>query len=640
MATVLSDHRSKDSSMSFSRSVDLPKHAASTTIMASNVHHASNSGPKHLSKFNIFYALSFTTTIACLLVAANELEWRQSGELYLLVTSNRASAQIFIQVLANLLGLIHVTAICRLINYTTRIRFSKSPVSLGTLQAWIALSAARMDWNLPTVWLILLALLTATTLVPSALWAGAITPVLTTTVIQGSLLVPSYRNVSLIKQYPAEPSSPDASPFVRNAQGLFTYQVGMQFAGNILSSAANANGLNNLSHPHAKFDNTRYTYFGRSYGVGATVGLGDLAITGNPLATQYTYQEVGYSTQVSCIYNMSNAMSIGKESTYLYGVTGYLPDSPPSSPEYVNYVGTDEKAIVALSVSTNEPSPRRYLAIVAGSSYDFLNATQCTIDYTPMLFNISVAIAGQNISVVPDVQIADFDPKRNLTRTVMTHFSAVSAIETNFYLSQVGNALNSSIAGWKLSHPGASDDEATLAGLEQAFLAMADDILVGFGSAQYVVGNFSETVASLVRVNALRFGTAVYIYAIFVINALVVLAFVIEALRTHVWRELVNFDYLDSRALVVAGSMGGRGIADAASQTAKSADGDLGRMLVRLQQRDDIVAIQYAGTAREFAADVKPMKYSRLMSYDHGSFDDRLNHSTDIEVIPIGEGKR
>ena len=415
----------------------------------------------------------------------------------------------------------------------------------------------------------------------------------------------------------------------------------MQFAGNILSSAANANGLNNLSHPHAKFDNTRYTYSGRSYGVGATVGLGDLAITRDPLATQYNYQEIGYSTQVSCIYNMSNALSVVNESTYLYGVRGYLPDSPPHSPEYVNYVGTDDEAIVALSVSTNDHSPRRYLAIVAGSSYNFLNATQCAIDFTPTLFNISVAIAGQNITMVPDVQVADFDPIRNLTRTAMTHFSGVSAIETNFYLSQVGNALNSSIAGWKLSHPGASDDEATLAGLEQAFLAMADDILVGFGSAQYVVGNFSETAVALVQVNALRFGTAAYIYAVFVVNALVVLAFVAEALRKHAWRELASFDYLDSRALVVGGSMGGRGIADAASQSAGSTDGDVGRMLVRLRQRDDMVAIQYTGTGNEFDSDVRPMKYSRLMSYDRGSSNDRLSHSTGIEVIPIGgEGKR
>ena len=456
-------------------------------------------------------------------------------------------------------------------------------------------------------------------------------------VTQESLLIPSYKNVSLIKQYPGEPSSPRASPFVRNSQGLFTYQIGMQFAGNILSSAADANGLESLSHPHGKFDNTRYTYFGRSYGVGATVGLGDLAITRNPLATQYNYQEIGYSTQVSCIYNFSNAMSIVNQGTYLYAVKGYLPDSPTGHDEFVNYVGTNDEAIVALSVFTNDLSPRRYLAIVAGSSYNSLNATQCSLDFTPMLFNISVAIAGRNISVVPDAQAADFDPVRNLTRTAMTHFSGISAIETNFYLYQVGNALNSSIAGWKISHPDARDNEATLAGLEQAFLAMADDILVGFGSAQFVVGNFSKTAASLVQVNALRFGTAIYIYAVFAINALIVLAFAAEALRTHAWRELVHFDYLDSRALVVGGSIGGPGIADAALQAARSsADGEVGRMLVRLQKRDDMVAIQYAGTAGEFAPSVRPMKYSRLMSYDRGSSDYRLSHSTGIELIQTG----
>ena len=140
--------KSEISSMSYSGWADLLKNSASASITAATVHNTTNSGPKHSPKFNVFYALSITSIIACLLVAANELEWRRSGDFYLLVTTNRASVQI-IQVLANLFGLIHVTAFCRLINYTTRIRFSKTVISLDTLQAWIALSTARIDWNLP-----------------------------------------------------------------------------------------------------------------------------------------------------------------------------------------------------------------------------------------------------------------------------------------------------------------------------------------------------------------------------------------------------------------------------------------------------------------------------------------------------------
>lgn len=260
--------------------------------MKVNRHENTESGPTHFSKFNIFYALSFTTALASLLVAANELRWSRTGDFYRLVTTNRASVQIVIQVLANLLGLIHVTAICRLINYATRIHFRKAAISLNTLRAWVALSEAHMDLDLPILWLLPLILLIAVTLVPSALWAGAITPVLTAAIIQKSLLVPSYGNLSLIDL--------KTSPFVKNANGLFTYQIEQSYAGNILSDAANANGSDSL-HQHTNFDNTRYTYFGRSYGAGAAVGLGDNDISSNLLATQYVYQEAGYSAQVACI---------------------------------------------------------------------------------------------------------------------------------------------------------------------------------------------------------------------------------------------------------------------------------------------------------------------------------------------------
>jgi hypothetical protein len=561
------------------------------------VQEKNSSGPRHFCKFDIFYALIFTSTLTGLLVAANGMNWHLTGEYYQLVTNNRASVQIAVQILANLLGLIHVTAICRLINYATRIYFSEVAISLSSLRAWIALSVARLDLDLPIAWLLPLAVFIAFTLIPSALWAGAITPVMITTVIESSLMIPSYENVSLIREYPAQPDSSNTSPFVRNINGLFTYKVGAQFTGMLLSNAAGATTFNGDQFQHAKFDNTKYTYNGRSYGVGAAVGLGDGIITSNTLATQYSYQEVGYSAQVTCIYNMSNALTMAPFETYLYTVTGYLPDSPPGVQEYNTYVGTDDKEIVAISISSSDLSPRRYLAIVAGSSYNFLNSTQCAIDYTPMLFNVSVGIIARTISVIPAGEIADFNPERNLTRTTTQQFGQISVVETNMYISEVGNALNSSVAGWRISHPDTSYDNATLAGLEAAFLVMTDDILAAYGSAQLVVGNFSKNTPALVHVNAVRFGSAIYIIAIFILNTIIVLAFAAEAIRTGGWKNLIYFDYLDSTSLIVSSSIGGPGIADAILHAEKSTDHGIGRMLVKLQNRNGMVAIQYAGTS-------------------------------------------
>jgi hypothetical protein len=170
-------------------------------------HERTESVPNHLPKLNIFHALSLTTTIAFLLVVAGYRAWSQTGRFCQLVTADRASVQIVIQVLANALGLVHVTAICRLINYATRMHFHETSISLDTLRAWVALSMARVDWDLPRRWLLPLVVLVAFNLVPSALWAGCITPLLTTTVIQKSLLIPSHANVSQIKGYPAEPNA-------------------------------------------------------------------------------------------------------------------------------------------------------------------------------------------------------------------------------------------------------------------------------------------------------------------------------------------------------------------------------------------------------------------------------------------------
>lgn len=574
------------------------------------------SGPNHLSKFNIFYTLVLTTTIACLLVAANLLESTMSSRAYQLVITNRASVQIIVQILANLLGLIHVTSICRLINYTTRIRFRSTAISLDELRAWIALSMAQMDWGLPMAWLLPLVVFITLSVIPSALWTGAITPVYATKVAPSSHLIPNYDNVSYITEYPTQLDSHEASPLVRNVEGLFSYNVAVGYLGNLLFDAASATVSDGSQRQHAKFDNTRYTYVGRSYGVGSTVGLGDKVITSNSLATGYAYQEVGYSAQVTCIYNMSNTLRMKSTGTYLYAVTGYLPDSPPDEEEYTNCVGTDDSHILVVSVSAG--GARRYLAITAGSAYKTLDATQCAIDFTPMLFNISVGIVGRNISVLPAGEIIDFNPNRNLTRTLMRQFSNIAAVETNFYSSVYGNALNASIAWWKITHPESSSEAATLAGLEQAFQAMADDILVAFGSAQFVVGNFSQISAAIVHVDALRFGSPIYIYAIFTINALIVLIFAVEAIRTQGWKKLILFNYVDSRTLVVGSSMGGRAIYDSVLQAKKSVDGDIGRILVKLQNQDELVAIQYAGI-RESGYGLKVDKYLPLSSDERNS---------------------
>jgi hypothetical protein len=99
---------------------------------------------------------------------------------------------------------------------------------------------AQIHWDLPTKWLVPLLLFITLTLFPSAIWAGAITPVTMTTKVSDFVQIPRYENMSYIKMWATSNNRPDSSPVVQDVKGLFTYQVGVAFTSNLLFDAASA----------------------------------------------------------------------------------------------------------------------------------------------------------------------------------------------------------------------------------------------------------------------------------------------------------------------------------------------------------------------------------------------------------------
>lgn len=522
----------------------------------------------HWIRYNTFYGLVVTTTLATLLLAADLLEWRATGYLFVLANRFPGTVALVVQLLAAFFGLIHVAVVCRLINYALRLRLRKASVTLDILRTWMDMSIPRIDWDLPLRFFFPVLFLVFLSLVPAALWAGSITPFIGRTTTSGMLLLPSYEDVSLIKEYPMEIGA--SGPSLRTQKGFFTYSVGVQHVGNLLSSAASASSVSMRRSVHPKFDNTQFSYIGRSYGVGAPAGLTDQLISSNNQVAGYVYQEEGYLCNVTCIYNTTTDFHLrGPVGEWIYEASGNLPDTVDSG-EMSAYIGHNGNAIVAVGVSHSERSPRRYLAITAGSSYGFLNNTQCELNFTPHMFNVTVDIANFNISVQPLGQIPDFNPQRNLTRTVVRQFELMSNDLTNLYVSLLGDALNSSIAAYNMSRSSFSRDpfsesEATLAGLTNSVTAMADDMLVAYASAQLMVGKMFTQQTAKVYLYGLQFGQRAYIYSIWVFNLLILLAVSAEALRTRGWRELGRFNYLDPRDLIIAASRGG-------PEVAKSAD--------------------------------------------------------------------
>ncbi|KAF2830468.1 hypothetical protein CC86DRAFT_443456 [Ophiobolus disseminans] len=565
----------------------------------------------HWRRYNTFYGLAITTTLATSLLLAELKQWRVTGDLFILANRFPGSVALIVQLLAAFFGLLHVAVICKLINYALRLRIMKVNVSLDVLRTWVDLSIPRVDWDLPLRFFFPVLGVVFLSLVPAALWAGSMTPSVSQTMGGGMLLIPSYEDVSMVKEYPMMIGF--AGPSLRTQKGFFTYSVGQQQSGQLMGSAASASSTGRGLHVHRKLDNTQFSYRGRSYGVGAPVGLMDQGIASNTQIAGYWYQEAGYLANVSCIYNSSsNFVLSGPVNEWIYAASGSLPDSVDGS-EYSNYIGHDGKAIVAMGVAFSDRSPRRYLSIAAGEAYGFLNNTQCEFDFTPTLFNVTVDIGNLNITVRPAATMRDFNPQRNITRTVVRQFELMSNDMTNL------------IAAYKMSRASASRDpfteeEATLAGLTNSITAMADDMLVAYASAQLMVGRMFTQQPARVYVYALQFGQPGYIYAIFSLNLLVILAVLAEAARTYGWSGLGRFNYLDPRDLIIAASRGGADIAQAADQVVEKRDGKTlkhvwllsdpdegnGSLVVNMKGDEDghmRIVVARAGDARLGAAD-------------------------------------
>ena len=423
-----------------------------------------------------------------------------------------------------------------------------------------------MKYFIPT------AIFALTTLIPAGLWAGAITPTITVTARLKAAVIqtPQFNNATNVREWPSEIGH--SGPSLRNSKGLFTFAPGNKMLGSLLASAASATTVDGSIRQTAKFDNSRYTYNGRSYGVGSIVGLTDNKIAANPLALSYSYLEHGLRADVTCIYNSSARFVIDGETLInIYAVTGYLPNSGGSK-SYSEYYGHSSDAIVAIGVTGNSASTERMLGIAAGSDYATLNATQCTFDFVPRTFNVSVNIRDRSINVSDHADAPTLAASTNLTYALVRQFELISNDQTNLYVSLLGDSFNSSIASYESfvasngSQSPPDEKLATLIGLTNSLTAMTDDLLVAYSSAQLMIMNDTSPVQTFVRYEAFRYGTAIYIYLTFAINIVIVLLLLEEAMRTRGWRNLLYFDYMDPRSLIISSSMGGCAIAHAAKE--------------------------------------------------------------------------
>lgn len=145
----------------------------------------------------------------------------------------------------------------------------------------------NIDFGLPVRFSLPLSAFVALTMILSALWAAALTPVQLCEDVDQTIFVPNWDNSTLIKEYPSEVGKEGAT--VQNLKGQFSYSVGNQLLGSLLASASSATTIDGSPRIHEKLDKSKFTYIGRSYGIGSSIGVMDEEILGNNLVLGYAF---------------------------------------------------------------------------------------------------------------------------------------------------------------------------------------------------------------------------------------------------------------------------------------------------------------------------------------------------------------
>ena len=562
------------------------------------------------------------------------------------MVGNRAAVQIVIQVLATGFGAVHTYTLCTLTNFSTRLHLAEKPYALDRLWFWKAVCTKSVDWSMPAPFLLLLVIFQLLVVVPAAIWAGALTPVITSTTIPFSLKLPQYSQAFSGHWASLNWTSPQPSKYIGY---VFTYSPNYNLQGLILNDAVSATRPDNVTRIHRKLDNTGYSYTGRSYGVASSVGLVDQTVSTTAILS-YQYNESGYLSNVSCIVNATSDWALSgpvytpQDGTYpnIYLASGTLANGNAEKYAACGLAGSEE--IFALVGSAR--SGQNIFAIAAGQNYATLDKAQCTVRFTSTVFSVAVNVTERLIAVAPlprspaRADAPDIEPTGSITGFAMRVPTSISQQHAcDLYRSLVGSTFVQNIQSVRPDFQGPGGADATtpaadvLRGVEDSLTAMLDSTLFALSSAQLMIANDTFATPTALSVRAIRFGEPAFMYIIAGINFAVALLYLVELVRTRVWRGLGKFDYTDIKSVIVGASGGGTAIAERARmlhterQSWWSGDpGDtvVGDIKVRLKGEGKDVKLVGVGTEGG----------SGGVALEHGGGKRRQNNGVLYETLP------
>ena len=530
-----------------------------------------------LYRFFPLIIIFVATVISVVLGYLRYQSYTTTGELFVLVQSNRGTVQVVVQIISQALGALSVLSISAVLNYQSRSSLYNEEFSLNSLRLWAAFSRASIDWNLPVLPRAGTIAFRLLTIVPAAIWTGALTPQSTGQIQNAELAIPTVGNGSYTYLYPSKDHG--KCWITQQLNGTFTDCPTLRFTGKLLDSASSATTPDGSARNHSKLDNARFRYTGRSYGVGTPVGLTDSKLLDISNIDKYSYTETGYTTTAKCIYNTSSLWyispsvennTVGRPNIF-YAIgwfpnSEYVPEDPLSyseipAPGQDFYVQMDLKStgpnIVSIGSHNSDKVSRYFIAIAAGSNYPELNKIQCELFFQPTRFAVNVFKATSTITVTPLNSTAPPDPEpRGVLRSqVLNGLNAISTVSTSLYTSNIGDALaqninnlmarQSSTMTLTSADPAHASNDTILTAVSESVSAIADDLLMSFAGAALTIPNQTSTTTAIAEYAVVAIGSTLYIAAIAIINVVLLLIVTAITLRSRFWQDLPIFDYTD-----------------------------------------------------------------------------------------------
>jgi len=401
--------------------------------------------------------------------------------------------------------------------------------------------------------------------IPAFLWTGALTPVVTTAspkTWNETILIPAYSNTTASFWANKTALYADACKTFETDKGQLSSCPAQTLSSSLLLGASQATLLKNVTITHPKNDASRYSFLGRSYGVGVSAGLVDEKLISAGVLI-YNYTEHGYVADVTCAYNKSATWGLqliqpGNGTTgipYIYFTYGYFPNANPGDLDFfaVPALFNDDDLVVLGSKANHG---RNIILIAAGANYSDLNATQCEVFYMPTQFQVSVNTVQRTIAVTPQ-QPGKFLDTPGLSNSVMQQIGAISLINTSLYISVLGNALVANIASNNTKDLGGT---ARFSAIQDSFTSIVDDMLGAIAAVQLLVANDTTEAFTSISQTYVVLGDTKYIIAVLVINVVLALATLVEGFRTGFWKLLPSFDYMNTKSLVIASAIAGNEI--------------------------------------------------------------------------------